>query len=134
FEDFSKLQMKFIKDAFPGKGEGDVDWDAFLQATELFNNFDLTDLNLKDAVDKIRENYKNPQRGVVPTLRGGPDRSGAHARWFEFALICIELDIDKKFWEAMLPVLLEGTIITATILNGSLGEDGWPDGDKAKKM
>ena len=73
----------------------------------MFNNFDLV-ADLPGAVGSIRKDQ---------TVDRGPDRSGAHARWYEFAKFAIKLDIDKAYWEKMSPILLEGTEITTKILD-----------------
>ena len=113
----STLQKEMIKEFFPGPQVGGINVAAFQQATEWFNNFELVPYEFQKAINNIR-NLAAGKSAPISVLRG-PDRSIAHARWYEFAQIAIEVDIDKAFWQQLSPMLLEGTAITETILSGT---------------
>ncbi len=115
----SELQIELMKKFFPGDGVGGIDWQAMQQGTEWFNNFDLIDTDLRTARQMM---LNNPRE----TVRGGPDRSGAHAWWYEFATLVLadpQFPPDQKqVWRKMLPILLEGTWITLEVM------DAWRSG------
>ena len=111
-EAMSSAQVRLVQDYF-GTDAG-LEVSQFQRAIELFNNFDLIPYDLQLAVNNIR-NRENEEVARIPVLRG-PDSALAHARWYVFAEMAIALGIDAPFWEALRPVLLEGTAITTLVL------------------
>ena len=90
----SKAQIDKIEEHYPGIGGTKFSIKqakalvAFENATIMFNNFELIKMPFSEAIAEIRKyTTKEEFAGPIITVRGGPDRSGAHARWYQFAKI-----------------------------------------------